>query len=41
MLYPLRSDYKYPMDFGFREKCRTVSDLDADLESITSLAVNQ
>jgi len=34
----LRLDFKYPMDFGFREKCRIPSDSDLDLESVTSLA---
>ena len=30
---PLQPDFKYPTDFGFREKCRIPSD--SDLESVT------
>jgi len=33
----LQSDFQYPTDFGFMEKCRIPSDLDADLESVTYL----
>jgi len=36
----LRSDFKYPTDFGFSEKCRIPSDSDADLESATSLCID-
>jgi len=36
----LQSDYKYPTDFGFPEKCRIPSDSDADLESVTSLTIS-
>ena len=37
MLNPLQSDFKYPTDFGFPEKCRILLDSDSDLEFVTSL----
>jgi len=36
----LLSDFKYPMDFKFPEKCRIPSDSDSDLDSVTSLISN-